>query len=104
MNEPKKQPLKEFPKEWEFKRVFENAEGYLTAYKSGQTYTPRNNITSPISYQNIVWDICQKFPKETAFGLRGTLYAVLRNAWYDHHKAKEAPTQTLPTPPPEAAA
>ena len=104
MSEPKKSP-KSFPREWEFKRVCENAEDYLWAYLNKEKYVPRNKLLSPVNYQEIVWEVCQRFPNETADGLGGTVYVRLRNAWYDQltPKDEDKKKESLPAAPPEHA-
>ena len=104
MSEPKKSP-KSFPQEWEFNRVHENAEVYLATYLNKEKYEPRNTLMSPVNFQEIVWEICQRFPNETADGLRGTLYVRLRNAWYDQlvPKDEDKKKESLPAAPPEHA-
>ena len=87
-----------FPREWEFNRAHENAEAILMGDK-----IPNPEVPCPFSLQDLIDELLNNFPEETRQGLLGSLYARMRNLWYDYYdaqeKAKAGGEKAAPAPP-----
>jgi|DEB0MinimDraft_4_1074332.scaffolds.fasta_scaffold02241_8 hypothetical protein len=104
MSEPKNKSHREFPREWEFKRCFENCERYLDSRASDGNYVPKNpNISCPFNFMAMIDEMISRLtPKNEIEQLHGTMYVIFRNRWYSHHYP-EGEKKSLPAAPKVAA-
>ena len=95
----------DFPKEWEFKQMIENADRYLEARIANTDYIPKNpDLKTPFNMIGVINEMINKLtPKNEMENLFGTMYVILKNKWYLNYRPIAEQREVL-SPPKERVA